>query len=157
MTGSGLGTKIKANLAVNNTHSQLSQKEEVMSKKFIAVLALVTLMVSASGLAYAAEATQDKGEKSLTRGAASLVLPGWGQYLNKEMETKSGKLKTGAMIVLEIGGIVTLVLLWTLVGYPVLWVGVGILMFNHIWSATDAYVKSPAGPEVAMKGDTVAR
>ncbi len=126
-----------------------------MMKKVIAMLALVALMVSASGLAYAAET--DRGEKSLTRGAASLVLPGWGQYLNGEMENKNGKLKTGAMIVIEIGGILTTILLGTLVGYPVIWVGIGILMFNHIWSATDAYVKAPAGPEVAMKGDTVAR
>ncbi len=126
-----------------------------MAKKIIAVLALVTLMVSASGLAYAAE--EDRGEKSLTRGAASLVLPGWGQYLNGEMENKSGKLKTGAMIVIEIGGIITTILLGTLVGYPVIWVGIGILMFNHIWSAADAYAKAPTGPEVAMKGDTVAR
>ena len=108
-------------------------------------------------MAYAAE--EDKGDKSLTRGAASLVLPGWGQYLNKEMDTKAGKIKTGAMIVVEIGGILTIILLATLVtpAYPVIWVGIGILMFNHIWSATDAYVKAPAGPEVAMKGSAVAR
>ncbi|HOW58236.1 MAG TPA: hypothetical protein PLO78_00765 [Candidatus Omnitrophota bacterium] len=126
-----------------------------MLKKFIAVLLLATCMVSASGIAYAAE--QDKGETSLTRGAASLFVPGWGQYLNGEMENKSGKIKTGTMIVLEIGGIVTTILLGTLVGYPVIWVGIGILMFNHIWSAADAYAKAPTGPEVAMKGDAVAR
>ena len=126
-----------------------------MTKKLIAVMLLATFMVASSGVAYAAE--KDTGEKSLTRGAASLVLPGWGQYLNGEMESKGGKIKTGAMIVLEIGGIVTTILLGTLVGYPVIWVGIGILMFNHIWSATDAYAKAPTGPEVAMKGDQVAR
>jgi len=126
-----------------------------MSKKIIAVLAILTLVVSASGVAYAADTNQS--EKSLTRGAASLVLPGWGQYLNKEMESKSGKIKTGAMIVIEIGGILTLVLVWTLVGYPVLWVGIGILLANHIWSASDAYIESPTGPVVAMKGDKAAR
>jgi len=126
-----------------------------MLKKLIAITLLVTVMTFASGVAYAAE--HDKGEKSLTRGAASLLLPGWGQYLNGEMETKGGKLKTGTMIVLEIGGIVTTILLGTLVGYPVIWVGIGILMFNHIWSAVDAYAKAPVGPCVAMKGDTVER
>jgi len=115
----------------------------------------VAMFMAVSGVAYAAEG--DKGEKSLTRGAASLVLPGWGQYLNGEMDTKSGKFKTGAMIVLEIGGIVTTILLGVLVGYPVIWVGIGILMFNHIWSAADAYAKAPSGPEVAMKGTTVTR
>ena len=126
-----------------------------MTKKIIAVMLLATFMVAASGVAYAAE--QDKGEKSLTRGAASLFVPGWGQYLNGEMETKGGKIKTGTMIVLEIGGIVTTILLGTLVGYPVIWVGIGILMFNHIWSAVDAYAKAPVGPTVGMKGKNVER
>jgi hypothetical protein len=73
------------------------------------------------------------------------------------MENKNGKLKTGAMIVLEIGGIVTTILLGTLVGYPQIWIGIGILMFNHLWSASDAYLKAPTGPEVAMTGSQVAR
>lgn len=126
-----------------------------MSKKFVAVLLLTTFLVAASGIAYAAES--ERGERSLTRGAASLVLPGWGQYLNGDIENKSGKIKTGVMVLLEIGGIVTTILLGTLVGYPVIWVGIGILMFNHIWSATDAYLKAPEGPEVAMKGEAIAR
>ena len=126
-----------------------------MFKKMISVLVIAAMFMAVSGVAYAAEA--DKGEKSLTRGAASLVLPGWGQYLNGEMETKGGKIKTGAMIVLEIGGIVTTILLGVLVGYPVIWVGIGILIFNHIWSASDAYIKVPVGPEVAMKGEKVER
>lgn len=126
-----------------------------MFKKMISVLVVATMLMAVSGVAYASE--EDKGEKSLTRGAASLALPGWGQYLNGEMETKGGKIKTGAMILIEIGGIVTTILLGVLVGYPVIWVGIGILAFNHIWSAADAYAKAPTGPEVAMKGDAVAR
>lgn len=125
-----------------------------MFKKMISVTVAVAMLMAVTGMAYAEEKSEDK---SLTRGAASLVLPGWGQYLNNEMETKSGKLKTGAMILIEIGGIVTTILLGVLVGYPVIWVGIGILMFNHIWSASDAYIKAPAGPEVAMKGSKVAR
>ena len=127
-----------------------------MFKKIISMTVVVAVFMAVSGMAYAAENNSDK---SLTRGAASLVLPGWGQYLNKEMDTKSGKIKTGAMIVLEIGGILTTILLATLVtpAYPVIWVGIGILMFNHIWSASDAYFKVPVGPEVAMKGATLER
>jgi hypothetical protein len=125
-----------------------------MFKKIVSLTVVAALFMAMSGTAFAEEKSSDK---SLTRGAASLVLPGWGQYLNNEMETKGGKLKTGAMIVLEIGGIVTTILLGTLVGYPVIWVGIGILMFNHIWSASDAYLKVPVGPEVAMKGETIER
>ena len=125
-----------------------------MFKKIISMTVVLAVFMAVSGVAYAAENNSDK---SLTRGAASLVLPGWGQYLNNEMDTKNGKLKTGAMIVLEIGGIVTTILLGVLVGYPVIWVGIGILMFNHIWSASDAYFKVPVGPEVAMKGATLER
>jgi hypothetical protein len=132
----------------------LKKGEEVMLKKMMSVLVITAMFVSVSGVSYAAE---DNADKSLTRGAASLILPGWGQYLNHEMDTKSGKIKTGAMIVLEIGGIVTTILLGTLVGYPVIWVGIGILMFNHIWSASDAYLKVPVGPEVGMKGETLER
>ena len=80
-----------------------------MFKKVISMTVAVAMFMAVSGVAYAAE--EDKGDKSLTRGAASLVLPGWGQYLNGEMDSKSGKIKTGAMIVLEIGGIVTTILL----------------------------------------------
>ena len=125
-----------------------------MFKKILSVSLAVAMFMAVSGVAYAADESADK---SLTRGAASLVLPGWGQYLNHEMDSKSGKFKTGAMIVLEIGGIVTTILLGTLVGYPVIWVGIGILIFNHIWSASDAYIKVPVGPEVAMKGEKVER
>jgi hypothetical protein len=125
-----------------------------MFKKAISLAVVLAMFMSLGGVAHAEESNADK---SLTRGAASLVLPGWGQYLNNEMDTKGGKIKTGTMIVLEIGGIVTTILLGTLVGYPVIWVGIGILMFNHIWSASDAYFSVPAGPEVGMKGETVER
>ncbi len=125
-----------------------------MFRKLVSLVIVAAMFMAVTGVSYAEEKSADK---SLTRGSASLLLPGWGQYLNNEMDTKSGKLKTGAMIVLEIGGIVTTILLGTLVGYPQIWIGIGILMFNHLWSATDAYLKVPVGPEVAMKGDGVAR
>lgn len=125
-----------------------------MFKKIISVLVVAAMFMAVSGVAYAAESNADK---SLTHGAASLVLPGWGQYLNNEMDSKNGKLKTGAMIVIEIGGILTSILVGTLVGYPQIWIGIGILVFNHIWSASDAYIKVPTGPEVALKGEKAAR
>lgn len=126
-----------------------------MFKKIISMTVVVAVLMAVSGAA--AYASEENGDKSLTRGAASLVLPGWGQYLNGEMETKGGKIKTGTMIVIEIGGIVTTILLGVLVGYPVIWVGIGILAFNHLWSATDAFVKAPSGPEVAMKDSRAGR
>ncbi|HOE68808.1 MAG TPA: hypothetical protein PLH16_04035 [Candidatus Omnitrophota bacterium] len=127
-----------------------------MLKKLIAILLVSTVATLSSGVAHAASG-QDKGETSLTRGAASLLLPGWGQYLNGEMKTRGGKIKTGTMIALEIGGALTTILVGTLVGYPVIWAGIGILIFNHLWSATDAYVKAPVGPEMAMKGESLER
>lgn len=128
-----------------------------MFKKIISMTVVMAMLMAVSGVAYAAD--ESNSDKSLTHGAASLVLPGWGQYLNNEMDTQGGKFKTGAMIVIEVGGILTTILLATLVtpAYPVIWVGIGILMFNHIWSATDAYVKAPTGPEVAMKGEKLNR
>jgi hypothetical protein len=125
-----------------------------MFRKIVSLLIVAAIFMAVTGVSYAEDKNADK---SLTRGAASLLVPGWGQYLNNELDSKSGKLKTGAMIVIEIGGIVTSILLGTLVGYPQIWIGIGILMFNHIWSASDAYLKVPVGPEVAMKGNGVAR
>lgn len=125
-----------------------------MLKKMMSLFVIAAMVLAVTGAAYAEEKVEDK---SLTRGAASLVLPSWGQYLNNEMENKTGKLKTGAMIVLEVGGIVTTILLGTLVGYPQIWIGIGILAFNHLWSASDAYMKAPAGPEVALKGTEAER
>ena len=49
-----------------------------MFKKIISMAVIVAVLMAVSGVAYASEG--DKGEKSLTRGAASLVLPGWGHY-----------------------------------------------------------------------------
>lgn len=96
------------------------------------------------------------GEESLTRGAASLLVPGLGQYINGELEDSGGKLKTGVMILIEIGGIVTTAVLGGVAGYPQIWIGIGILILNHIWSASDAYVRAPAGSEVSLKEKEVA-
>jgi hypothetical protein len=139
----------------NRERHKKQQTGGIMFKKMISMTVVAAMLMAVSGVAYAAE--EKAGDKSLTRGAASLLLPGWGQYLNNEMETKGGKIKTGAMVLIEIGGIVTTILLGVLVGYPVIWVGIGILAFNHVWSAADAYAKAPSGPEIAMRGGTSAR
>ncbi|PIQ85520.1 MAG: hypothetical protein COV74_08495 [Candidatus Omnitrophica bacterium CG11_big_fil_rev_8_21_14_0_20_45_26] len=96
-----------------------------------------------------------KGGESLTRGAASLLVPGLGQYINGELETRGGKVKTGAMIVIEAGAIVTTAVVGGIAGYPQIWTGLGIFILNHIWSATDAYVNAPAGPEVSLKENII--
>ena len=122
-----------------------------MRKKEIATLVLVLFCLTASGVAYAA------GENSLTRGAASLVIPGWGQYLNGELETSGGKVKTGVMILAEVAAIITTSVVGGATGYPQIWVGIGLFIFNHLWSATDAYAHAPAGPEVALKESAAKR
>jgi len=116
-----------------------------MSRKIISLFLIAVFLLSSGGIARA------EGEESLTRGAASLIIPGLGQYLNGELGTGPGKLKTGAMILIEIGGIVTTAVVGGVAGYPQVWVGIGILIFNHIWSGTDAYIKAPAGPEASLK------
>lgn len=126
-----------------------------MFKKIVSTMIVIlsTGFLTLGNAVYA----QESADPSLTHGAASLVVPGLGQYLNDEMGTRSGKIKTGMMVILEIGGIVTTILLGTLVGAPVVWAGVGILVFNHLWSAADAYSAFPVSPEVTLMGDDFER
>lgn len=119
-------------------------------KKAFCLLVIFAMILTSAPAGYAAD-------ESLTRGAASLLIPGWGQYLNGELETQSGKVKTGAMILIEIGAIVTTAMVGGMAGYPQVWAGIGIFLFNHIWSASDAYMKAPAGPEVALKEPAVSQ
>lgn len=119
-----------------------------MIKRSIAILAIAALVMTSSSAAYA------EAEKSLTHGAASLLVPGWGQYINGELDTEAGKIKTGAMILIEVGAIVTTAVVGGVVGYPVIWVGIGLFIFNHVWSATDAFMNAPAGPGVALTEPT---
>lgn len=116
-----------------------------MFQKVVAVLLLLLLALGPIGNAYA-------DAKPLKNGGASLLVPGVGQYLNDEQSTKAGKVKMGAMILIEIGGIVTTAVLGGTVGSPIVWVGVGILIANHIWSATDAYMKADSGSGVSAQG-----
>lgn len=118
-------------------------------KKIAISLILSTCLLALSPFAHA------KGDENLTRGAASLLVPGLGQYINGELETKTGKIKTGTMVLLEVGAIVTTAVVGGVVGYPQIWAGIGIFIFNHIWSATDAYYYAPAGPEISLKEKSI--
>ena len=123
---------------------QLVPKNDNFMKKTICHILLFTFILG--GIAHAAG-----GEKNLTRGAASLLVPGLGQYINGELDTHTGKVKTSVMILLEVGAIITTSIVGGVVGYPQVWAGIGIFLFNHLWSATDAYLRAPAGPEVSFK------
>ncbi len=116
-----------------------------MRKKLVCGLLIMTLCIWAIGVILAASS------ESLTRGAASLLVPGLGQYINGELNSQQGRVKTGVMILLEIGAILTTSIVGGVVGYPQIWAGIGIFIFNHLWSASDAYMNAPAGPEVSFE------
>ena len=66
---------------------------------------------------------------------ASLLLPATGQSMNGEVGTAKSKI----MIGVEVASITTIAILGTVVGGGVVWAGLGPLIANHLWSATDAY------------------
>ncbi len=66
---------------------------------------------------------------------SSLLLPTTGQAMNNQM----GSTKTKIMAGVEVASITTVALLGTLVGGGVVWAGLGPMLANHLWSATDAY------------------
>ena len=86
----------------------------------------------------------------LREGGASLLIPGWGQYMNGEFETQKGKLKVSVMAALEIAAIVTTAVVGGIVGYPLIWVGIGIFILNHAWSAFDAFMNAGKEPGVTL-------
>ncbi|MBI3306614.1 MAG: hypothetical protein HYZ84_02240 [Candidatus Omnitrophica bacterium] len=71
----------------------------------------------------------------LKEGASSLLLPTTGQAMNDQL----GQTKTKVMAGVEVAAVTTVAILGGVVGGPVVWVGLGPLLANHIWSATDAY------------------
>lgn len=90
------------------------------------------------------------GNSALKPGASSLLIPGWGQYQNGEFDTKGGRIKSWTMILVEVGAIVTTAVVGGTVGAPVVWVGIGLLIANHVWSSFDAFLNAPTEPGVAM-------
>ncbi len=121
-----------------------------MMRKSLSVLLILVLV--ANFLCPAGFAADDK---NLTRGAASLVIPGLGQYINGELETRRGRIKTGVMILIEAGAIITTAVVGSTAGYPQIWTGIGLFIFNHVWSSHDAYKNASAGPEVSLKEKSV--
>ena len=71
----------------------------------------------------------------IKEGASSLLLPTTGQAMNDQL----GNTKTKFMAGVEVAAVTTVAVLGTAVGGPVVWVGLGPLLANHLWSATDAY------------------
>ncbi|MDD5217591.1 MAG: hypothetical protein PHN49_02635 [Candidatus Omnitrophica bacterium] len=87
----------------------------------------------------------------LKEGAASLLVPGWGQYLNGEFsDEQGGRIKSGIMVAIEIAAIVTTAVVGGVAGWPVVWVGIGLFIANHAWSAIDAFVCAEQEPGVAL-------
>jgi len=66
---------------------------------------------------------------------ASLLLPTTGQAMNGEI----GATKTKIMAGIEVAAVTTTILLATLTSGGLFWVGLGPLIANHAWSATDAF------------------
>jgi len=66
---------------------------------------------------------------------ASLLLPTTGQAMNGEL----GSTKSKVMGAVEVASLTTVVILGLAVGGGVVWAGLGPLVANHLWSATDAY------------------
>jgi hypothetical protein len=95
-------------------------------RKYLSFL-LVFLMISAflSPSAFAV------GGKQF---GASLLLPTTGQAMNGEI----GATKTKIMAGIEVAAVTTTILLATLTTGGIFWAGLGPLIANHAWSATDA-------------------
>ena len=66
---------------------------------------------------------------------SSLILPTTGQAMNGEL----GSTKTKVMAGVEAVAVTGVVLLGTLAGGGIVWLGTVPLVANHLWSATDAY------------------
>lgn len=97
-----------------------------MKKTLSCLLAFLLIFVSMTTSVFA------EGAKEF---GASLLLPTTGQAMNGEI----GATKTKIMAGIEVAAVTTTILLATLVGGGVVWVGLAPLLANHAWSATDAY------------------
>jgi hypothetical protein len=97
-----------------------------MRKYFACFLAFLMISASLSPAAFA------MGGKQF---GASLLLPTTGQAMNGEI----GATKTKIMAGIEVAAVTATILLATLTSGGLFWVGLGPLLANHAWSATDAY------------------
>lgn len=108
---------------------------------------LIAVLVSGFQPAPAHAAETSSG---LKEGASSLLIPGWGQYQNGEFQNRSGRIKSGAMILIEIGAIITTAVVGGVAGYPAVWAGIGLFIANHVWSGIDAFMNAEKEPGVSL-------
>ena len=94
----------------------------------LAVLALMLMPMLAS----------QAHANSARAAGASLFLPTTGQAMNGQI----GNTKTKLMAVAEVGLVTTTAILGGVVGGPVVWVALGPLIANHVWSSADAYMNA---------------
>lgn len=78
---------------------------------------------------------------------ASLLLPTTGQAMNGQLSTTKSKVMAGV----EVAAITTVAILGGAVGGGVVWAGLGPLIANHIWSATDAYQSAQNRQDPALQ------
>jgi hypothetical protein len=114
-----------------------------MKKLAILLILPVVLMGLAVPTASAADGT-------LKAAGKSLLIPGWGQYQNGEFETEKGRIKVGVMAAVEVAAIVTTAVVGGVVGYPLIWIGIGLFIGNHVWSALDAFINAKEDPSVRL-------
>lgn len=74
----------------------------------------------------------------IKQAASSLALPTTGQAMNGQLGTTKTKIMAGV----EVAAIATVAILGVASGGGVVWAGLGPLIANHLWSATDAYKNS---------------
>lgn len=111
---------------------------------------LLILPVLLMGLAVPPAQAEATG---MEQGLKSLIIPGWGQYQNGDFETKSGRVKVGIMAVVEIAAIITTAVVGGVTGAPQVWVGIGLFIGNHVWSALDAFINAKQSPSVNLSTD----
>ena len=113
-------------------------------KQIGALLLVITLAFSVSIPTASAAGT------GMEQGIKSLIIPGWGQYQNGDFENQSGRVKVGIMAAVELAAILTTAIVGGVAGYPQVWVGIGLFIANHVWSAFDAFVHAEKSPAVNL-------
>lgn len=98
-----------------------------MKHKFLSVVMAAMVLFAAQVPSAHAIGAREAG--------ASLLLPSTGQAMNGQLGTAKSKWMVG----IEVASITTVAILGTVVGGGVVWAGLGPLIANHLWSATDAY------------------
>ena len=97
-----------------------------MKNQLLSLAMILTVMASVPSSVLA---------EGFKEGASSLFLPTTGQAMNGEL----GNTKTKVMAGIEVAAVTTVTILGLATGGGVVWVGLGPLIANHLWSATDAY------------------